>query len=80
MFDSKDFRLDGKVALVTGGTYGIGFAIASALGKAGAVICFNARDEVKVQEAEKAYLDAGYEAHGFVCDVTDEASCQRYGI
>ena len=72
MFDPEDFRLDGKVALVTGGTYGIGFAIASALGKAGAVICFNARDEKKVQEAEKAYLDAGYEAHGFVCDVTDE--------
>ena len=72
MFDPEDFRLDGKVAFVTGGTYGIGFAIASALGKAGAVICFNARDEKKVQEAEKAYLDAGYEAHGFVCDVTDE--------
>jgi gluconate 5-dehydrogenase len=74
MFDSKDFRLDGRTALVTGGTYGIGFAIASALGKAGAVICFNARSEEKVAEAEQNYLDAGYEAHGFVCDVTDEAA------
>jgi gluconate 5-dehydrogenase len=77
MFDPKDFRLDGRIALVTGGTYGIGFAIASALGKAGAVICFNARDEEKVAEAEKAYQEAGYEAHGFVCDVTDEPAVKK---
>lgn len=77
MFTPEDFRLDGKVALVTGGTYGIGFAIGSAFGKAGAVVCFNARDEIKVQEAEKAYQDAGYEAHGFVCDVTDEEAVKR---
>ena len=40
MFDTKDFRLDGKVALVTGASYGIGFAIATAFAKAGATICF----------------------------------------
>ncbi len=37
----SDFRLDGKVALVTGASYGIGFAIASAFSEAGATIVFN---------------------------------------
>ena len=41
MIDDKSFRLDGKVALVTGASYGIGFAIASALAEAGATIVFN---------------------------------------
>ena len=66
------FRLDGKVALVTGATYGIGMAIAEALGSAGAKIAFNARHADKVAEAEKHYREIGLEAHGYVCDVTDE--------
>ena len=41
MFDMNKFNLEGKIALVTGASYGIGFAIATALSKAGATICFN---------------------------------------
>ena len=41
MYDMNKFRLDGKVALVTGASYGIGFAIASGLAAAGAKIVFN---------------------------------------
>ncbi len=67
------FRLDGKVALVTGATYGIGMAIAEALGEAGAKIAFNARHADKVAEAEKHYRELGFDAHGYVADVTDEA-------
>ena len=37
----KDFRLDGKIALVTGASYGIGFAIANGFAKAGATIVLN---------------------------------------
>ncbi|MCH3960640.1 MAG: gluconate 5-dehydrogenase [Solobacterium sp.] len=72
MLEAKDFRLDGKVALVTGGTYGIGFAIGQALAKAGALVCFNARSKDKVIQAEKTYTEEGFETHGFVCDVTKE--------
>ena len=66
------FHLDGKVALVTGATYGIGMAIAEAFGQAGARIAFNARHTDKVAEAEEHYRSLGLDAHGYVADVTDE--------
>lgn len=67
-----DFSLTGKVALVTGAAYGIGFAMASALAEAGATIVFNTRKEEHVQKALADYKAVGIKAHGFVCDVTDE--------
>ena len=66
------FHLDGKVALVTGATYGIGMAIAEAFGQAGARIAFNARHADKVARAEEHYRSLGLDAHGYVADVTDE--------
>ena len=39
--EMKDFRLDGKIALVTGASYGIGFAIAQGFAAAGATVVFN---------------------------------------
>jgi len=66
------FRLDGKVALVTGGAYGIGFAIAEALAQAGARIAFNCRGQHHLDEALADYRAAGIEAHGYIADVTDE--------
>lgn len=68
------FSLDGKVALVTGGAYGIGFAIAEALAKAGAKIAFNCRREDHLQSALEAYRAKGIEAVGYICDVTDETA------
>ncbi|MDR1698572.1 MAG: gluconate 5-dehydrogenase [Prevotellaceae bacterium] len=67
-----NFSLTGKVALVTGASYGIGFAIASALAEAGAKIVFNDLHEQAVQNGLAAYKAAGIEAKGYVCDVTDE--------
>ncbi len=72
MFDMKDFSLEGKVALVTGASYGIGFAIASAFAKAGATICFNDINEEKTQMGVESYEKIGIKAHGYVCDVTKE--------
>ena len=72
MFDMNSFRLDGKVALVTGASYGIGFAIASGFAKAGAKIVFNDIKQELVDKGMAAYKEAGIEAKGYVCDVTNE--------
>jgi len=66
------FALDGKVALVTGASYGIGFAIASGFASAGATIVFNDIKQELVDKGLAAYKEAGIEAHGYVCDVTNE--------
>jgi len=68
-----NFSLEGKVALVTGAAYGIGFAIAEALASAGAKIAFNCRSEHHLEEALAEYKAKGIEARGYICDVTDEA-------
>ena len=66
------FRLDGKVALVTGASYGIGFAIAKGLAEAGAAIVFNDINRELVDKGLAAYREAGVSVSGYVCDVTDE--------
>lgn len=66
------FSLEGKVALVTGASYGIGFAIASAYAEAGATIVFNDIKQELVDKGLAAYKEAGINAHGYVCDVTNE--------
>lgn len=73
----KQFSLDGKVALVTGAAYGIGFAIAKAYAKAGAKIAFNCRGEKHMEEALAAYKAEGIEAKGYYCDVTKEEEVQQ---
>lgn len=66
------FSLKGKIALVTGASYGIGFAIASSFSKAGATIIFNDINQELVDKGIKAYNELGIKAYGYVCDVTDE--------
>ena len=68
----NDFRLDNKVAWVTGASYGIGFGIATAFASVGATIVFNDRDQEKVNLGLKAYEEKGIKAYGYVCDVTKE--------
>ncbi len=66
------FDLTGKVALVTGASYGIGYAIAKGLAKAGAKIVFNDIKQELVDKGVESYKADGIDANGYVCDVTNE--------
>jgi len=67
-----NFSLEGKVALVTGAAYGIGFAMAQALAEAGAKVAFNCRTQANMDKALEEYKKLGIEAKGYICDCTDE--------
>lgn len=71
------FSLEGKIALITGASYGIGFEIAKAYAMAGAKIVFNDIKQDLVNKGVAAYREFGIEAHGYVCDVTDEVGIQE---
>jgi len=76
-YDMNHFKLEGKIALVTGATYGIGFALASSLASAGATIVFNDITQELVDKGLQNYKEAGIEAHGYVCSVTDEVAVKE---
>ena len=68
----NSFSLKGKVALITGASYGIGFNIARGFAAAGATIVFNDINQELVDRGLASYKEEGIDAHGYVCDVTDE--------
>ena len=64
------FRLDGKVALVTGGSRGLGLQIAEALGEAGASVAITARREAGLQQAVQYLGERSITAMSVVCDIS----------
>ncbi len=68
------FRLDGRIALITGSSAGIGLALARALGQAGATVVINGRGETKVEAVAAQLKSEGLSAHPRVFDVTDSKS------
>ncbi len=77
MNNKNIFSLEGKVALVTGGAHGIGFAIAESYAEAGATVVFNCSNEASLERGLAAYKEKGINAHGYVCDVTDEEAVKK---
>lgn len=71
------FDLTGKVALVTGGTHGIGLATGLVLGKAGARVCVNDLNEEKLRSCRASFKKEGLDVYVLNFDVTDEAEVDR---
>ncbi len=71
------FDLKGKIVLVTGGTHGIGMAVGTTLGQAGAKICVNDIDEAKLESAKAEYAENGIDAYTVKFNVTDEADVDK---
>lgn len=66
------FDLSGKVAVVTGGTHGLGMAMAEGLASAGAELAITSTTPSKLEEVLNYYHSKGYSATGYLFDVTDE--------
>lgn len=76
MITANTFRLDGRLALVTGSSSGIGLALARGLGQAGAALVLNGRDEAKLAAAAATLRVDGLTVHWRAFDVTDAAASQ----
>lgn len=68
------FSLKGRLALVTGSSQGIGFALARGLGDAGAALVLNGRDAAKLSDAAQTLRDSGMTVHEAPFDVTDRTA------
>ena len=73
---TNSFRLDGRLALVTGSSAGIGFALARALAEAGAAVVLNGRDVAKLEQAGTVLRAQGFSVHTRSFDVTQAAIVQ----
>ncbi|WP_417443191.1 gluconate 5-dehydrogenase [Joostella sp.] len=72
------FNLEGKVALITGATHGLGMAMAMQLGKAGATIVINGNSsQQKIDDAIKEYQNENIKVFGYKFDVTNEADVSK---
>lgn len=76
MINADTFRLDGRIALVTGSSTGIGLALARGLGEAGATVVLNARNERRLAETAAQLAAAGLAVHQRAFDVTDTAAVE----
>jgi gluconate 5-dehydrogenase len=71
------FNFSGEVALITGGSRGLGLEIAQAFGQAGATVVITARREQWLNEAEQALKEQNIAVHAMICDVADPSSVEQ---
>ena len=71
------FRLNGRVAIVTGASSGLGVAFAQALAEVGATVVLGARRVGKLQEVQRSITDADGTAAVVQCDVSIPEVCHR---
>jgi gluconate 5-dehydrogenase len=76
----KNFSLEGKVAWITGASYGLGLAYAVAYAQSGARIVFNDINQELVDKGMAEYKKLGIDAYGAVCDVTKEDQVQKFVV
>ena len=76
MIDANTFRLDGRLALITGSSAGIGLALARGLGQAGAKLVLNGRDAARLAAAQQLLAAEGLTAHARAFDVCDAAAVE----
>jgi len=74
---AQTFRLDARVALVTGSSGGIGLALARALGQAGATVVLNGRDTAKLEAARTQLANEGLTVGARAFDVCDAAAVEQ---
>ncbi len=72
----KQFDISGRIALITGSSSGIGFALARGLAQAGATVVLNGRDTDKLNHAALILEREGIHAHAVAFDVTDAAAVE----
>jgi gluconate 5-dehydrogenase len=72
------FNLSGKRALITGGSHGLGMAMAMGLAQAGAELVINGTTPEKMENALKEYKEAGHKATGYLFDVTNDIDAEQY--
>ncbi|MCX2678407.1 gluconate 5-dehydrogenase [Galbibacter sp. EGI 63066] len=71
------FSLKGKRALVTGGTHGLGMAMAEGLADAGAELVISSTTPEKLKKALEYYKGKGYKASGYIFDITEEEEAAK---
>jgi gluconate 5-dehydrogenase len=71
------FSLEGKIALITGSSRGIGFTLADGLGEAGCTLVLNGTQEDRLAESVTTLAEKGIKVHGAAFDVTDEDAVQK---